>query len=125
MLRKQRQIKKSYNNSLLNQRTNHLVNKNKGPIYDQSTLLHIVQTNIKQYIKYRAELKYTIRLGLKFYGVSITVWCIENMFCKYVEPLKLHAFWHLFSSIGIYYLNTIMKIHVIIDNFTRCNKIDL
>jgi hypothetical protein len=100
-----------------------LVKRNKKSDYDQSTLLHIVQTNIKQYIKYRSELRYAIQLGLCFYGGSIAIWCIENMFCKYVEPLQLHAVWHLFSSIGIYYLNTIMKIHVIIDNLAYNEKL--
>jgi len=84
-------------------------------------LLDIVQTNIKQYIKYRSELKNTIQLGLCFYGISIGIWCVENMFCKYVQPFQLHAVWHLLSSIGIYYLNTIMKIHIIIDEFTYKN----
>jgi hypothetical protein len=116
ILRKQRQINRSHN-ILLNKRKS-CNNRNEQNIYNESTLLHNVQDNIKQYIKYRAELKYTIKLGLCFYGGSIAIWCIENMFCKYVQSLQLHAFWHLFSSIGIYYLNTIMKIHVIIDNFT-------
>ena len=89
--------------------------------YTQSGLLDIVQTNIKQYIKYRSELKNTIQLGLCFYGISIGIWCVENMFCKYVQPFQLHAVWHLLSSIGIYYLNTIMKIHIIIDEFTYKN----
>ena len=89
--------------------------------YSQSGLLDIVQTNIKQYIKYRGELKNTIQLGLYFYGISIGIWCVENMFCKYVQPFQLHAVWHLLSSIGIYHLNTIMKIHIIIDEFTYKN----
>jgi len=95
--------------------------KNYSQNYSQSRLLDIVQTNIKQYIKYRSELKNTIQLGLCFYGISIGIWCVENMFCKYVQPFQLHAVWHLLSSIGIYYLNTIMKIHIIIDEFTYKN----
>lgn len=85
----------------------------------ESALLHIVQNDIKTYIQLRRLLTKTIKVGLYVYSCSISIWCIENMFCKYIQPLQLHAFWHILSSVGIYYLNTIMKIHNMIDRFAR------
>lgn len=120
-----RQHRQTNREKLLSKQCSFNLKKDSKNIYDslnETALLHIVQKNIKQYIKYRSELKNTIRLGLYFYGISMGIWCIENMFCKYVQPLQLHAIWHLLSSIGVYYLNTIMKIHITIDEFTYRNE---
>jgi hypothetical protein len=92
----------------------------------ESALLHIVQTKIKSYLNLRSEMKTRISLGLLFYGTSVAIWCIENMFCKYIEPIQLHAIWHILSSVGIYQLNNILKIHVDINNlaFSKNSEIN-
>lgn len=33
---------------------------------------------------------------------GLTLWTFENNFCDSIEYLKLHSFWHLFSSLGGY-----------------------
>lgn len=78
-------------------------------------LMNIMQSNIKKYITLRAHLKRYTRIGILMYSSSILIWCVENMFCNYVEPFQLHAIWHVFSSIGVYYLNKIILLHCIIN----------
>lgn len=73
---------------------------------------------LNEYVKIKNELMSSINMGLYFYGCSIGIWCLENMFCKYTNPYQLHAIWHVLSSVGIYYLNTIMMNHVKINNLT-------
>lgn len=87
-------------------------------INKESKVLQNIQNDIKIYINFRQKLKFNTQMGVYLYSTSVLIWCIENMFCDYVEPFKLHAIWHLLSSIGIYYLNNIMKTHLMIDKFT-------
>jgi hypothetical protein len=89
-----------------------------------SALLHIVQTKIKSYLHLRNDMKNRISLGLFFYGASVSIWCLENMFCEYIQPIQLHAIWHVLSSIGIYQLNSIFKLHVDINTlaFAQSNN---
>lgn len=89
----------------------------KHNVFKESTLLHIVQNRIKKYLTLRNELKTVTRIGIYVYSVSIIVWCLEHMFCTYVEPLQFHSIWHIMSSIGVYHLNLIMQLHVSIDHF--------
>jgi hypothetical protein len=83
-----------------------------------SILLQKCQSLIKIYLSMKMELTNVIQNGIYLYSSSIFLWCIENMFCKYVESLQLHAIWHVLSSIGIYHLNIIMKKHIEIENFS-------
>ena len=66
----------------------------------------------------KTDLKNIIQNSIYLYSSSLFLWGIENMFCKYVQSLQLHAIWHVLSSIGIYYLNMIMKKHIEIENFS-------
>lgn len=89
---------------------NHSSTQNK-----RSNLLKNVQQDIKEYIYLKKTISEFIRSGLFFYGVSIFIWCIENLFCNSIQFLQLHAFWHILSSIGIYKLNTIILYHTLIN----------
>jgi len=79
--------------------------------------LNIVQYNIKEYADLRKKIKIYIRRGLFFYIVSMGLWVCENRFCNYTQKYQFHALWHVFSSIGIYYLNDIIKYHIEINKF--------
>lgn len=83
-----------------------------------SILLQQSQKMLKIYLTMKTSLKNVIQNCIYLYSLSMFLWCIENMFCKYVESLQLHATWHVLSSIGIYHLSTIMKKHIEIDNFS-------
>lgn len=89
--------------------------QNDKNLFKESTLLRIVQNRIKKYLVMRNELKTVTRIGIYVYSTSIGIWCLEHMFCKYVEPLQFHAIWHIMSSVGVYHLNLIMQLHVSID----------
>lgn len=80
-----------------------------------SVLLQIAQKKIKQYIYLRNEMKSHMYNGVYIYSASIFIWCLDNLFCKYIESLQLHAVWHVLSSLGIYFLNNILKIQAQID----------
>jgi hypothetical protein len=82
-----------------------------------SVLMHIVQTKIKKYLDLRKRLNFVTNVGIYMYGLSLVMWCLENMFCKYVEPLQLHAIWHVLSSISIYHINLLLQSYVSIENF--------
>jgi len=83
-----------------------------------SILLQQSQKLLKIYLTMKTSLKNVIQNCIYLYSLSMFLWCIENTFCKYVKSLQLHAIWHVLSSIGIYHLNTIMKKHIEIDNFS-------
>lgn len=80
-----------------------------------SILLQKSQGLLKIYLTMKTDLKNVIQNSIYLYSFSMFLWCIENMFCKYVESLQLHAIWHVLSSIGIYNLNIIIKKHIEIE----------
>lgn len=82
-----------------------------------SVLMNIVQTKIKKYLDLRKRLNFVTNVGIYMYGLSLVIWCLENMFCKYLEPLQLHAIWHVLSSISVYHINLLLQSHVSIENF--------
>lgn len=45
-----------------------------------------------------------------YFGAGIVCWCIDLWYCEYVKDLKLHALWHIFSSLGCYNVIKILKI---------------
>jgi hypothetical protein len=92
-----------------------LYNRNQFSYLKESNLLKIAQTKIKKYIDLRAEMKNNIYNGIYIYSTSMIIWCFDIFFCKYVESLQLHAMWHILSSLGIYFLNNIIKIQCEID----------
>lgn len=75
-------------------------------------ILPKVQDDIKDYILTYRKLKLYTKMGVRMYGVSLTLWVLENLFCEHVEFLQFHAWWHVLSSVGIYYLNKIVESHV-------------
>lgn len=89
-------------------KSNHLSN---------SVLIHIVQTKIKTYLHLRNNLNFVTNVGIYIYGSSIVIWSLENMFCRQLQPLQLHAIWHVLSSIGVYHLNLLIQSHVSIEKF--------
>jgi hypothetical protein len=71
------------------------------------------------YLGYRKEMSYHIKIGIGFYVGSMLLWAIENGFCKNVEFLQFHAWWHVLSSIGIYHLNNIIRYYILIDQIDK------
>jgi dihydroceramidase len=92
-----------------------LYNRSQFSYLKESNLLLMAQKKIKRYIDLRSKMKTHIYNGIYVYGTSMIIWCFDNFFCKYVEPLQLHAMWHILSSLGIYFLNNIVKIQSEID----------
>jgi hypothetical protein len=90
--------------------------KRHNPLSD-SVLINIVQTKIKKYLDLRNRLNFVTNIGIYIYGSSIAIWCLENMFCRHLQPFQLHAIWHVLSSIGVYHLNLLMQLHVSIEKF--------
>jgi hypothetical protein len=86
-----------------------------------SALINIVQTRIKHYLTLRHRLNFATNVGICMYSCSIVLWCLENMFCQTLQPLQLHAVWHVLSSIGVYHLNLIMQLHATIEHFSYNN----
>jgi hypothetical protein len=76
-----------------------------------SLRLRMVQKDLSKYLLYRKELTYHTVIGIKFYVGSVAIWVLENLFCDYVRPLQLHAWWHVSSSLGIYHLNKLVECH--------------
>jgi hypothetical protein len=108
---KQSNVNQSVDINFETNTVNRLKNRNK-----KSNLLKYVQSDIGEYIVIRKKMSQSIKSGLFYYGISIGIWCVENIFCEYIQHLQLHAVWHLLSSIGIYHLNHIIVYHVMIDN---------
>ena len=88
-----------------------------------SQRLKRVQQDLQEYIKYKKDLGMYTKNGVYFYTFSIGLWVIENLFCEWVRPLQLHAWWHILSSMGIYNLNKMLEQHVHISELcSRRNK---
>ncbi|NBO99296.1 MAG: hypothetical protein EBU90_04105 [Proteobacteria bacterium] len=77
-----------------------------------SKRLKLVQQDLREYIEYKKALRMYTKRGLCLYAFSISLWVIENLFCDWVRPLQLHAWWHILSSMGIYNLNKLLEQHV-------------
>lgn len=41
---------------------------------------------------------------------SLIIWAIDSLFCSSYEKYKLHAWWHVLTSIAIYYCNYIYMV---------------
>jgi dihydroceramidase len=46
----------------------------------------------------------TFKTGLLLFGVALCCWSFDLFFCDYLDYIQLHAFWHVFSSLGFYNL---------------------
>ena len=46
-----------------------------------------------------------MELSLCAYFFGLLLWVCERSFCPAVQPLQLHALWHLFAGFGTYTLN--------------------
>jgi len=88
-------------------------NKTSDPKY---THLINVQNDILEYIKIKKHISTLTNFALYYYGISVTLWSIENLFCNYIHFLQLHSLWHILSSIGIYKLNQIILNYTLINN---------
>jgi hypothetical protein len=84
--------------------------------YNIYSNFHLLQNDIKIYNNIRKKMSKSIKYGILFYVCSMSIWCIENLFCNIVQPFQLHALWHILSSIGIFHLNNIIKYHIQINN---------
>uniref|UniRef100_A0A6C0H6K7 Uncharacterized protein n=1 Tax=viral metagenome TaxID=1070528 RepID=A0A6C0H6K7_9ZZZZ len=87
-----------------------------------SQRLKLVQKELHEYIEYKKALRMYTKKGICLYAFSISLWVIENLFCDWVRPLQLHAWWHILSSMGIYNLNKLLEQHVRISELCYCKK---
>ena len=46
-------------------------------------------------------------LVIILFVTSLIIWAIDSLFCSTFEKYKLHAWWHVLTSIAIYYCNYI------------------
>lgn len=83
------------------------------------------QNDLKMYLVLKKNLQKHTKYGLMLYGGSIGIWVVENMLCEnslvgdYIKGMQLHAFWHIFSSFGIYHLSNIVLTHVRINELCK------
>lgn len=117
MLKRQRMMEKSKKMISSTMGINLYNRFRKNNELSDSVLMNIVQTKIKKYLDLRKRLNFVTNVGIYMYGLSLVIWCLENMFCKYLEPLQLHAIWHVLSSISVYHINLLLQSHVSIENF--------
>lgn len=68
------------------------------------------------YKNYKDDMKKSLNFGKIIYILSMTFWVLEKFFCDQVEWIQLHAWWHVFSSIGIFYLNKAIRCKILIDS---------
>jgi len=73
------------------------------------------QTIYKLYFNLKYKLKIFNKIGVYIFVFSLFIWNIENLYCSDIQFLQLHAWWHIFTSIGMYYLNNIMKTIIELD----------
>jgi hypothetical protein len=73
------------------------------------------QTIYKPYFNLKYKLKYLNKMGVYIFVFSLLIWNIENWYCSDIQFLQLHAWWHISTSIGMYYLNNIMKTIIELD----------
>ena len=52
------------------------------------------------------------KICIFLFVLSLIIWIGDSLFCKYFETFKLHAIWHILTSIALYLCNIIMDIHV-------------
>lgn len=89
----------------------------------QRVLLKRVQQDLHEYIGYKKVMRLYTKRGVCFYTISVSLWVIDNLFCDWVRPLQLHAWWHILSSMGIYNLNKLLEYHVHVSELcSRKNK---
>ena len=68
------------------------------------------------YKNYKEDMKKSLHIGKNVYILSITFWVLEKFFCDKLEWIQLHAWWHIFSSVGIFYLNRSIRCKILIDS---------
>lgn len=65
------------------------------------------------YQKHLNDIEYYSYKGISVYILSVSAWLIEKLYCNNDKMiLELHAFWHIFSSLGFYYFNYIILSHI-------------
>jgi hypothetical protein len=72
-------------------------------------------TIYKPYFTLKYKLRSFNKIGIYIFIFSLLIWNIENMYCSDIQFLQLHAWWHISTSIGMYYLNNIMKTLIELD----------
>lgn len=70
----------------------------------------------KSYFNLKYKLRHFNKIGIYMFIFSLLIWNIENIYCSKIQFLQLHAWWHISSSIGMYYLNNIIKTIIELDN---------
>lgn len=68
------------------------------------------------FIDKKLKLQHQLKIGTFIFVTSLFIWNLENMYCNKVQFFQLHAWWHILTSIGMYYLNNIIKTYIDLDN---------
>ena len=46
-----------------------------------------------------------------WFGLGAVLWVIDLFLCKYIEPIPLHAMWHVCSTLGVYKLVDMLNLN--------------
>ena len=52
------------------------------------------------YISFKSD-KVWLKLYISFFTIAFICWTLDQVACSFVQPLQLHAWWHIFTSISI------------------------
>lgn len=58
-----------------------------------------------------------------YFGIAVGCWGTDLMLCQFVSYIQLHAIWHLFSSVGFYYLIKILEMSLVYNYKNSIKKI--
>lgn len=81
-------------------------------------MCYVFNKGIQKYNLSRDKLNqiyYNNRIGKIILYTSLGIWLCDIHMCYYVQPFQMHAWWHILTSVGVYYfehtLNDYIKIH--------------
>lgn len=74
-------------------------------ILNLSIIIHTINLYNHLSISYDInQYKYLLKNSAVFYGIGFICWILDQVLCKYLKEYYLHAFWHILTGIGSYYL---------------------
>jgi hypothetical protein len=47
-------------------------------------------------------------LATQWFGLGLVCWLTDLFLCEYINPIPLHALWHICSSIGVYHITLML-----------------
>ena len=86
----------------------YIIKRNTQDVFLKEPELLLLYNNFNDNIK-----TYSYK-GILIYTLSVTIWCLDKFMCNHVHDFYLHAMWHILSSLGSYYINNIIKYHLLL-----------